>query len=232
MFLRFGGPVWLRVHLGMFGMWRFAGPGLAQFGRRGGIDKDEDGNPIPRGAVRLRLATATHTADLSGPTACELLSPTEKTVAVGKLGPDPLRPNSRPAKAWLAIHASRTPIGLLLMQQNVIAGIGNIYRAELLFRAKIDPHRPGRDLGEPQWRALWRDARALLKDGVRDGAIITTRPEHRKSGSPVVGRRMRKDGRSYVAFRAGEPCRVCRSPVQMEAMGGRKLYWCPVCQTG
>ncbi len=230
MMLQFAGPVWLRVHLGLYGMWRFSGPGLQGIGRRGRKGElDEDGTPVPRGAVRLRLATATHTADLSGPTACELLSGVEKAAAMARLGPDPLRPSARPAKAWTKIHASRTSIGQLLMNQDVVAGIGNIYRAELLFRAGIDPHRPGRDLAKRQWDALWRDARALLQDGVRDGAIITTRPEHRK---PVPGSRMRKNTRSYVAHRAGEPCRVCGNPVQMEVMAGRKLYWCPVCQTG
>ncbi len=233
MFLRFGGQVWLRVHLGMYGMWRFAGPGLAGIGRRarGTEELDEDGRPLPRAAVRLRLASATHVGDLSGPTTCTLESAAEKDAAVARIGPDPLRPGARPGRAWDAIHASKTAIGLLLMRQDLIGGIGNIYRAELLFRARIEPHKPGRDLTRAQWDALWRDARALLRDGVRDGAIITTRPKDRPPGLPVLGRRMRKDARSYVAFRNGEPCRICNNPVRMEVMGGRKLYWCPVCQT-
>ena len=233
MFLRFAGPVWLRVHLGMYGMWRFAGPGLAGIGRRGkAAEPEEDGAPAPRGLVRLRLASEAHVADLSGPTACELLDTAGKDAAVAKIGPDPLRPESRPGRAWEAIHASKTAVGLLLMRQDLIGGIGNIYRAELLFRARIDPHKPGRDLTRAQFDALWRDARALLREGVRDGAIITTRPRDRPPGTPVVGRRMRRDARSYVAFRNGEPCRICGSPVQMEDMAGRKLYWCPVCQNG
>ncbi len=239
MFLRFApgddtAPVWLRVHLGLYGMWRFDGAGLAGIGRRGRVaeEADEDGRPLPRGVVRLRLASATHTADLSGPTACELQSQAERNAAVAKIGPDPLRPGARPGRAWDAIHASKTAIGLLLMRQDLVGGIGNIYRAELLFRAGIEPHKPGRELTRPQWDALWRDARALLRDGVRDGAIITTRPRDRPAGKPVVGRRMRRDARSYVAFRNGEPCRVCGEPVRMEIMAGRKLYWCPVCQTG
>ena len=223
LFIRFAGPVWLRVHLGLYGMWRFAGPGLQGVGRRGGAELGEDGSPVPRGAVRLRLATPTHVADLSGPTACELLSGTEKTLAEARLGPDPLRASSRPAKAWDKIHASRTAIGQLLMNQEVIAGIGNIYRAELLFRAGIEPHKPGRALTKPQWDALWRESRALLRDGVRDGAIITTRPDHRTKGAA---------GHHYVAFRTGKPCRICGTPVAMEEMAGRKLYWCPACQTG
>ena len=234
MFLQFAGPVWLRVHLGLYGMWRFAGPGLTGVGRRtrGEAELDDDGNPVPRGAVRLRLVSGAHVADLSGPTACELLSPAEKILATDKLGPDPLRADGRPGKAWDIIHGSRMAIGQLLMRQDVIAGIGNIYRAEVLFRARIDPHRPGRDLTRKQFDALWRDTRALLRDGVRDGAIITTRPKDRPAGLKTIGKAMRRDARSYVAHREGEPCRICGNPVQAEDMGGRKLYWCAVCQTG
>ncbi len=233
MFLRFDGsrldgPVWLRVHLGLYGMWRFAGPGLSGMGRRSraGAEQGEDGAPLPRGAVRLRLATGAHLADLSGPTACELMATPEKLAATGRLGPDPLRADGRPGKAWDIIHASRMAIGQLLMRQDVVAGIGNIYRAELLFRAGIEPHRPGRDIARAQWDALWRDMRALLRDGVRDGAIITTRPRHRPAGCSA------REARCYVAHRAGQPCRVCGAPVQAEDMAGRQLYWCATCQAG
>ena len=234
MFLGFEGDLWLRVHLGMYGMWRFDGPGLAGIGRRdrGDTEMDEDGRPIPRDVVRLRLASPTHIGDLSGPTVCRIENPVEKAAAVAAIGPDPLRPGARPGRAWDVISASKMAIGQLLMRQEVIGGIGNIYRAELLFRARIEPHKPGRDLTRAQFDALWRDARALLRDGVRDGAIITTRPKDRPPGVPVLGRRMRKDARSYVAFRNREPCRICGTPISMEIMAGRKLYWCPTCQTG
>lgn len=232
MFLLFDGEVWLRVHLGMYGMWRFDGPGLAGIGRRTRTDteEDEDGRPIPRGVVRLRLSSATHLGDLSGPTTCMLQDRAEQAASRAEIGPDPLRPGARPSRAWDVISRSKMAIGQLLMRQEVIGGIGNIYRAELLFRAGIEPHKPGRDLTRGQFDALWKDARALLRDGVRDGAIITTRPRDRPAGVPVLGRRMRRDARSYVAFRNGEPCRVCGEPVQMEVMAGRKLYWCAVCQ--
>ncbi len=233
MFLGFEGDLWLRVHLGMYGMWRFDGPGLAGIGRRdrGDTEADEDGRPIPRDVVRLRLASPTHIGDLSGPTTCRVETPVEKAASVAAIGPDPLRPGARPGRAWDVISASKMAIGQLLMRQEVIGGIGNIYRAELLFRARIEPHKPGRDLSRAQFDALWKDARALLRDGVRDNAIITTRPKDRPPGVPVLGRRMRKDARSYVAFRNREPCRLCSTPVSMEIMAGRKLYWCATCQT-
>ena len=230
MFLCFAGPVWVRVHLGLYGMWRFAGPGLEGIGRRRGKaapPDDDDALPAPRGAVRLRLVSPRHLADLSGPTACEVTDAAGRAAALGKLGPDPLRGDADPGRAWAVISKSKMAIGQLLMRQDVVAGIGNIYRAALLFRARIDPHRPGRDIGPAEWDAMWQDLRGLMQDGVKTGAIVTTRPADRPAG-----RAIRRGARSYVAHRQGQPCRVCGHPVQAEAMGGRRLYWCAVCQNG
>ena len=231
MFLLFAGELWLRVHLGLYGMWRFGGPGLAGFGRRAlraATGEDAIFPPEPRGLVRLRLLTRRHVADLSGPTACTVISPAEKAVAMRRLGEDPLREDADPARAFAKVHASRSAIGLLLMRQDIVAGIGNIYRAEILFRARIDPHRPGREITEAAWGALWTDLAALLRDGVETGRIVTTEPADRGRASGTV----RRGDASYVAHRAGRPCRVCATPVLAEPMAGRTLYWCPTCQTG
>ena len=226
MFLRFSGDEWLRVHLGLYGMWRFAGPGLAGFGRRT-RKKDESGSwpPPPMGAVRLRLVAGKRVADLSGPTACEVITPEEKAVLQAGMGDDPMRVEARPERAVARIRASRRAIGQLLMRQDIIAGIGNIFRAELLFRGRIEPHKPGRDLSEGQARGLWDDFAALLPECTRTGRIVTTRPEDRRRGG------VRRAEASYVAHRAGKPCRVCGTPVSKEDMAGRTLYWCAVCQT-
>ncbi len=228
MFLRFSDDHWLRVHLGLYGMWRFAGAGLEGIGRRRG-KKAEEGTfpPEPRGAVRLRLLAGTHVADLSGPTACEVISTPEKYVAMARLGEDPLRDDADPAKAFAKLHASRTALALLLMRQDIVAGIGNIYRAEMLFRARLEPHMPGRALAEPVWRAMWDDLAALMRDGVKTGRIVTTdaRDRDRPKGAP------RRGDATYVAHRAGLPCHVCGKPVLVEMLGGRKLYWCATCQT-
>ena len=225
MFLRFEGPVWLRVHLGLYGMWRFAGPGLERIGRRTrGVA--EEGLPAPRGQVRLRLMGVRHVADLSGPTACELLDGPGFAAAVARMGADPLRPDANPERPWRAIHASRSSLAVLLMRQDLIAGIGNIYRAELLFRAGLPPHRPGRTLDRAAWEALWADTVALLQDGLRTGRIITTRPEHRTRKTGAA----RRTDATYVAHRAGKPCRICSTAIVKEAVAGRSLYWCPSCQ--
>ena len=217
-----GLPVWLRVHLGLYGMWRFHGPDLAGFGRRtrgpvsGGI-------PEPRGAVRLRLLASDRVADLSGPTACALATPEEKAADQARLGDDPLRADADPERAWRKLSGSRSAVGLLLMRQDIIAGIGNIYRAELLFQARQNPHVPGRQIARPAFDAMWTDLAALLAAGVQTGRIVTTLPADRGGGRG-------RGAATYVAHRAGRPCRVCGTAVLAEAMAGRTLYWCPTCQ--
>ena len=227
MFLRFSGEQWLRVHLGLYGMWRFAGEGLDGIGRRRRKTDVEDAfPPAPQGAVRLRLVAGTHVADLSGPTACEVISHAEKAVAMARLGEDPLRDDADPDRAYAKLHASRTSLALLLMRQDIVAGIGNIYRAELLFRARLEPHKPGRELTKRTWQAMWKDLAVLLEDGVKTGRIVTTekRDRTRKTGT------VRRDDATYVSHRAGRPCRVCGKAVLSEVLGGRKLYWCSTCQ--
>ena len=226
MFLGFSEGVFLRVHLGLYGMWRFAGTGLAGIGRRSRKPDPEDTfPPPPRGLVRLRLLAGTRVADLSGPTACTLADAAEKAVEHAKLGEDPLRDDADPARAYAKLHASRMAVGLLLMRQDIVAGIGNIYRAELLFRARLDPHSPGRALPPDTWTAMWADLGALLQAGVRTGRIVTAESSDRGAGRG-------RGAATYVAHRAGQPCRVCGNTVLSEPMGGRTLYWCAHCQTG
>lgn len=230
MVLGFEGGVFLRVHLGLYGMWRFAGPGLERIGRRTRRAKDDpaedaDALPPPRGLVRIRLAGLRHVADLSGPTACVLTDAAGVAAMAASMGVDPLRMDAEPERAWRVIHASRSSLAVLLMRQDIIAGIGNIYRAELLFRGFLHPHRSGRDLSAPAWDALWTDTVDLLQDGLRTGRIITTLPDDRGGrGGPN-----RANG-SYVAYRTGKPCRICETPIVSEAVAGRTLYWCQTCQ--
>jgi len=205
---------WLHVHLGLYGKWE-----VTQHG-------PHEEPAAARGAVRVRLTGHTTTADLRGPTACEVLNPAQKAMVHARLGADPLRPRSDPALAWAKISRSRSPIGGLLMQQEVVAGVGNVYRAEVLFRAGLDPYRPGRDVSAEQWQQIWTDLVTLMRAGVRTGRIVTTRPEdrERRSGRP------RREDSFYVYQRTGLPCRVCGTAVVAEAFVARTLYRCPVCQ--
>lgn len=284
MFLAFEGDLWLRVHLGMYGAWDFAGeilvdPTIASAnGRMGqtnqrGTDLDE-ASPVfdlagenslasigaPRrtrgrvrmseqtrglgdpgdgadnewpppvvGQVRLRLMTEATCADLRGPTACELQSPDEVQATIAKLGPDPLvdDPAEGEERFVSVVRRKPTPIGLLLMDQNVVSGIGNVYRAELLYRALLDPHTPGKVVPEEIVRGIWRDWSRLLVIGVETGQMMTM-----DDLDPEAYRRAMasRDDRHWVYHRAGLPCRVCGTEIVLEEMGARKLYWCPTCQ--
>ena len=99
--------------------------------------------PLPVGQVRMRMIGAEFGTDLRGPTVCEVIEEPEVADVIARLGPDPLRRDADGALAWARISKSRRPIGALLMDQTVIAGVGNVYRNELLYRHRIDPYRPG-----------------------------------------------------------------------------------------
>lgn len=286
--------LWLRVHLGLYGAWTFAGDPATdvvhaigaprkRVGERervlaGGVDEDrvtqseagrrgvspmlagaratgpaagwepgEQGQwepPAPRGAVRVRLESDRACADLTGPTACEVLSTAEARSVQRRLGPDPLREDSDPQRFVDAVVRSRSPIGVLLMNQDVIAGVGNIYRAEALFRAGQDPLAPGVAVPREVVLELWHDLAELMADGVRTGAIVTTRLDHRtgEDAPAELGRRLARQNADsepgavaredsfYVYQRDGRPCRVCRTPVALTLLAARNLFWCPACQ--
>ncbi len=278
MFLEFDDDLWLRIHLGMYGAWDFAGeivvdPTIASAnGRMGqtnqrGTDLDvpildaagensltsigaprrarvhvrmseqttglaDDGDQWPPpvvGQVRLRLLTDVTCADLRGPTACEIQTPDEVAATIAKLGPDPLVDDIAEGEAQFTAVVRRkpTPIGQLLMDQTVVSGIGNVYRAELLFRARQNPHTPGRDVPEEVVRHLWRDWVYLLAIGVETGQMMTMDDLDPDAYRAAMASR---DDRHWVYHRAGLPCRVCGTAIVVEEMAARKLYWCPYCQ--
>ncbi|MFM6966375.1 MAG: zinc finger domain-containing protein, partial [Rhodoluna sp.] len=164
-------------------------------------------------------------AELRGPTACEVLDATEVAAIEARLGPDPLNPDRGGAQRERFIkrvRASKQSIALLLMNQDVIAGIGNVYRAELLFRAGLEPHTEGSRIATDTLEALWADAVKLLKVGVKTGFMITR--------DDLFTKRPSKADRNWVYKREGQPCRACQTKISLELIGGRKLYWCPKCQ--
>ena len=204
-----GGPI-VHVHLGLYGTFRESPVPMA----------------LPVGQVRMRIVGSEYGTDLRGPTACELVDEAQVSAIVARLGPDPLRRDANPDLAWERIVKSRKSIGALLMDQRVIAGIGNVYRSELLFRHHINPYRPGHDISATEFAEAWTDLVALMKVGVRRGKIVVVRPEH-DHGPPSYGANR---PRTYVYRRTGEACRVCGTPVCTAELEGRNLFWCPTCQ--
>jgi endonuclease-8 len=209
MFLEFDGGAVLRIHLGIYGKWQF----------------HDSADAAITGQVRARFTAGEITADLRGPTVCEVITKVEAKIVFNRLGPDPLNANpaNREAQRFISrVQASKSPIGLLLMNQEVIAGIGNVYRAELLFRAQITPHRPGNLCTTEELQAIWDDSVKLLRIGVKTGFMITKEKLFRKNPT--------KAERNWVYKREGNPCERCGASVQIELMATRKLYWCPGCQ--
>jgi endonuclease-8 len=211
-----GGPI-VHVHLGLYGAFT-----------EWPVPAAPEGAALPEavGQVRMRMVGADYGTDLRGPTVCEVIDEGQVSDVLARLGPDPLRADADPSWAWTRIAKSRRPIGALMMDQTVIAGVGNVYRNELLFRHGIDPLRPGRGIGEAEFDAMWTDLVALMKVGLRRGKIIVVRPEH-DHGPPSY----RPDRpRTYVYRRAGEACRVCGGPISTAVLEGRNLFWCAACQ--
>ncbi|MCT4352670.1 Fpg/Nei family DNA glycosylase [Streptomyces sp. Je 1-79] len=217
LFLGFPGEEWIHIHLGLFGKVNFG----------------DTPAPPPTDTVRLRLANTESYVDLRGPTTCALITDAEKRAIHDRLGPDPLRRDEDADgadKAWRRISKSRTTIAALLMDQKVIAGVGNVYRAEVLFRHGIDPYRAGKDLTRREWDAIWADLRDLMREGVRLNRIDTVRPEHTPE---AMGRPPRVDdhgGEVYVYRRALMPCHICATEIRSADLSARNLFWCPGCQ--
>ncbi len=147
--------------------------------------------PLPVGQVRMRMIGAEFGTDLRGPTVCEVIDEPEIADIVARLGPDPLRRDADGALAWARIRKSRRAIGALLMDQTVIAGVGNVYRNELLYRHRIDPYRPGVHIDEGEFDAMWTDLVELMKVGFRRGKIIVVRARGRPRIAVVCARTVR-----------------------------------------
>ncbi len=191
----------VHVHLGMPGRWRI-------------LPAEER----PPGSARLVLSTTSHHV-------CCLAAPTvevERTPAIdrrlARLGPDLLDPDFQPgAFVERARTRSGRPIGEVLLDQRVMSGVGNVYKSELLFLARINPLTPVEEITDGKLIEIADRARQLLSINVRSGPRSTT-------GEKVRGRE------AWVYDRAGQPCRRCASAVEEDQLGGRVTYWCPGCQ--
>lgn len=213
MFLHFEGARIVRIHLGIYGKYHWEKGDIKAFLKQ----------PV-KGEVRVRFYNSECLTELRGPTVCEVIDQEQMNLVLKRLGPDPLNPEDGSERQRFIdnIQKSKTAIGLLLMDQKVVSGIGNVYRAELLFRAGIDPYCPGNRLSEEQLHSLWDDSVALLKVGVKTGFMITR--------DELFTKRPTKADRNFVYKREGQPCRVCETKISLALAASRKLYWCSNCQ--
>lgn len=213
MFLHFEGNRIVRIHLGIYGKYHWEQGDIKAFLKQ----------PV-KGEVRVRFYTSKTLTELRGPTVCEVIDQQQMDQVLKRLGPDPLNPDNGSERQRFIdnIKKSKTAIGLLLMDQKIVSGIGNVYRAELLFRAGINPYLAGNLLSEEQLHELWDDSVALLKVGVKTGFMITR--------DELFEENPTKEDRNFVYKRQGQPCRVCSTKVSLAIEAGRKLYWCSKCQ--
>lgn len=181
-------------------------------------------SPVPRDTTRLRLEGVEWTADLVGATQCELIDPIGVSAIVARLGPDPIRNDADPEAAWPKLARRRSPIGMALMDQGVISGVGNVYRAEALFVHGIHPETPAHSITHDQWLGLWGSLRTWLRQGVKDRRIITVPPSE-------IGKPRSRIGRGEALYVYKQPrCRVCGSEIRRWDLGGRWAYACEGCQ--
>jgi endonuclease-8 len=199
-----GGPG-LHTHLGMQGKWiRLAG------------------DRPPRPQVRLRLATAEVAWDLIAPGTCELLDQAGWEALVRGLGVDPLSRDPDEERAWKAVTSHAGPIGAALLDQSVVAGVGNVLRAESLFRAGIHPSRPASGVDRAEFDRLWTSLVDLMRQAVDDGRIIT-------APLPAAERATVAESDGRMVYKQSH-CRRCATPVESWTMDGRTAYACPNCQ--
>jgi endonuclease VIII len=238
----FGKDRILHVHLGLQGdfsegsgplpevrgalrlrMWNAAAvkrPAVPGVSKRHGWYSDDDG----MGHI---AAEKVAWVELRGPMDCSIFSQEMWERLLKRLGPDPL--NGDGAERLMAkVAKSKKAIGALLMDQSVAAGVVNIFRAELLFRARLNPFTPGSEVEKNTLRSIWKEAGVLMKAGMVDRRIVTTKPKDRPhKKAPVL-----KEETHYVYRRQGRPCFVCGTKILTKVMEGRNLFWCPVCQAG
>jgi endonuclease-8 len=208
LFYEFTGDRIVHVHLGLFGkFWPMPVPA-----------------PPTARASRMRLTGEAAAFDLTGPTACDVLDPAGRDAIIDRLGPDPLRRDADPDRAWAAIRRRRTPIGQALMDQSVLSGVGNVYRAEILFLHGVHPLTPSNQLDRETWDAMWTWLVAALRRGVKEQRILTVDPK--ELGKPRS--RITRAEATYVYKQ--DHCRRCGTDVRRWDLAGRWAYACEQCQ--
>ena len=201
---KFNNEYTLHIHLGLFGR----------------IRKQKLPFAEPKSSVRIRLMGKKYLVDIIGPTICEVLDQKGVMDLIGRIGPDVLRPDANPDFAFEKISRSKAPIGRLIMDQSVMAGIGNIYRSEILWRQAIHPETPGKAIGRRTFDRIWRDARTLLAIGVERNAIVTV----------FDGQSAKKgQGEKYNIF-GKTNCPNCKGEIRRFEISGRRTFVCETCQ--
>jgi endonuclease VIII len=217
--IEFTGGLFLRTHMRMNGDWHIYRPG--ERWRR------------PRSAMRVVIATDEFVAVAFGVPVAEFVAARdlERHVELGALGPDLLDERFDAGEAARRLRARpHADLAEVLLNQRVMAGVGNVFKSEVLFVAGLDPFRAVGSLADEQVTRLVAVARDLLRANVFDAA---------RAGAATWGgyrrttRSAHPDARLWVYGRSGRPCRRCGTPIAYRKQGAnaRGTYWCARCQT-
>lgn len=206
--LHFDNGLALHTHLRMRGAWHRYAPG--ERWRK------------PPSQARVVLEVADHVVVLFNAPVAELVRERvlETHPGLTRLGPDLLAPEFDAAEALVRLRArAEVPLGEVLLDQQALAGIGNVFKSEILFVERLDPWTRVGDVDDAGLTRLLATAERLLRENAATGA-------GRRTTSADVA------GRLWVYGRAGRPCLRCRRPIQARRQGrdNRLTYWCPTCQ--
>lgn len=147
-------------------------------------------------------------------------------LGLSRLGPEPLEPEFTLERFLGRLKGRRGMIKPLLMNQEVLAGVGNLYADEALFRARIHPERKANTLTDAEWRRLYEEVLAVLREGIAYRGTSGKRGMYRD----LWGRKGRYQERLQVFRREGEACPGCPGTVAVMRVGGRATHYCPSCQ--
>ncbi len=203
----------LLVHLRMTGSFRHVPAGAPADG------------PHTRAVVRLDDGSDVTYRDVRRFGTWLLVEPSElDTYLAARLGEEPLARGFGPAALAARLANRRAPLKAALLDQRTLAGLGNIYVDEALWRARLHPLRPANSLDADQVRALHRGIRAALRMGIaRQGATL-------RDYAQPDGTRGSMQHEFKVYGREGEPCDRCGTPIAKTRAGGRGTWYCPTCQ--
>lgn len=207
LFYEFEGRRIVHIHLGRYGKYR----------------ELPSPPPTPVGQVRMRMIAGDVTIDLNGPTTCAVIGPDEKAELIAKLGPDPLA-GGKKADVWKLVSQSSKPIGALLLDQAIVAGVGNIFRAEVLFETRTDPRIAGEKMSRETFDDVWKSLSKMMKVGLKYGKIISVTAK--EAGMPLA----QVDGKDRFRIYGKTECPNCGGKIQTIEIASRKLYVCETCQ--
>ncbi|TWU03325.1 Fpg/Nei family DNA glycosylase [Neorhodopirellula pilleata] len=194
-------------------------------GRYGSFAVQDSPPRPPRGQVRMRWIGSAQTLDLRGPTQCRVIDHETQTEICEKLGPDPLS-GGKKSDVFAKVSASGKPIGGLLLDQTILAGVGNIFRAEILFEIGMDPKLPGNEIDPSRFNDLWKSMTKMMRVSLKHGRIISV--TSKEAGKPLT--QLGNDERFRVYGKTH--CPRCNGKISQDKIASRKMYFCERCQRG